>query len=63
VLKPARSRVIIGENAMGEGGLAEQFQTAKRLKLQIKAKALSPRMDADQHGFKNPHRIRSTGRQ
>src|SRR5712691_2660158 len=64
VLKPARSRVIIGENARREGGLAEQLQApAKRLKLQIKAKALSPRMDADQHGFENSHRIRSTSRQ
>src|SRR5260370_30165600 len=64
VLKPARSRVIIGENARREGGLAEQLQTpAKRLKLQMKAKDLSPRMDADQHGFENARRIRSTSRQ
>src|SRR5260370_31145359 len=41
VLKPARSRVIIGENAMGEGGLqSSSRRPAKRLKLQMKAKAL-----------------------
>src|SRR6266568_1628044 len=45
VLKPARSRVVIGENANGGRGLAQQLQ-ALSSKLQGKATAFA----TDQHG-------------
>src|SRR5712692_1194557 len=61
VLKEARSRVVIGENANGEGGLAEQFLVSS---FEFRVRALARESDTmtfatDQHGLTRRYPARS----
>src|SRR5260370_423061 len=54
VLKGARSRVVIGENANGGGGLAEQFRVSSFEFVLWRGGSDTMSFATDQHGCRSP---------